>query len=172
MKENRQSLYYRFEDAARRLGDQECIWSRERSYTWDEAYARTNQFGQWFLRRGVGPHDLVAFYMQNSPDFIFAWLGLWSVGAAPAMINFHLSGKALMHCLKISEAKLLLVDDDFELVGRIGSISEAMGQMKLPSVVMDSTMKATLSSMDSTRPKDDYRSVVQGDWPVGLFYTR
>lgn len=173
VREERQCLYYTLEEAVKRLGDQECIWSREGCYTWNETYERVNQFGHYFLSQGVKPRDLVAFYMQNSPDFIFAWLGLWSIGAAPAMINFHLNDKALIHCLGISKAKLLLIDDDPELLARIQDVSSTIeNELGLIQLVLNPKMKANIYTGGSQRPDDRYRTVVQGDWPVGLFYTR
>ncbi len=64
-----------------------AVWSRAGSYTWKQLYDRAHQYGQWFLSHGVKPGDLVALFMINSPDFVFAWAGLFSVGAAPAKLK-------------------------------------------------------------------------------------
>lgn len=40
--------------------------------------------------------DYVSFYLSNSPEFVFAWLGLWAIGAAPAS-EFFLSFHAVLH---------------------------------------------------------------------------
>jgi acyl-CoA synthetase (AMP-forming)/AMP-acid ligase II len=136
-------------------------------------YERINQFGHWFLTQGVTPGDLVALYMQNSPDFIFAWLGLWSIGAAPAMINFHLTEKALIHCLRISGARLVLIDDDPELIARIEGVALAIeNELGLSPVILNSELKTELYSQGGERPDNIYRENVRGNWPVGLFYTR
>lgn len=36
----------------------------------------------------------------------------WSLGASPALINYNLVGKSLIHCVKVSTARLLLVDPE------------------------------------------------------------
>jgi acyl-CoA synthetase (AMP-forming)/AMP-acid ligase II len=173
VKEKRTSLYYLFEKAVKHRANRECIWSREGCYTWNQAYDRVNQYGHWFLAQGVRPRDLVAFYMQNSPDFIFAWLGLWSIGAAPAMINYNLSGKALLHCLKISGAKLMLIDYDQELRNRIDDVgTEIVNELGITPVVIGKDFKRELLAMTAERPEDTYRADVQGNWPICLFYTR
>lgn len=92
VKKKRQSLYYFFEDSVKKRQNDDCIWSREGCYTWNQTYERVNQYAQWYLEQGVKPKDLVCFYMMNSPDFVFAWLGLWAIGAAPAMINYSKCG--------------------------------------------------------------------------------
>ncbi len=172
-KENRICLYYLFEASAIRLGNEECIWSREGCYTWTQTYNKVNQYGQWFLQQGVKPGDLVAFYLMNSPDYMFAWLGLWSIGAAPAMINYNLAGKALLHCLKISGAKLLLVDEEPALRARIEDVGPRLeGELAIKFILVDSSVKAGISATGDERPSDAYREVVKGDWPMCLFYTR
>jgi acyl-CoA synthetase (AMP-forming)/AMP-acid ligase II len=168
----RVSLFYFFEDAVKRVPNNECIWSREGCYTWTQTYDRANQYAHWFLSQGVKPHDYVAFYLTNSPDFIFAWLGLWAIGAAPAMINYNLAGKALIHCLKVSGATVLLVDEDPILVARIEEARARIeGEVKMQIRIVDSEIKKEIRSQDAERIADVYREVVQGNWPMAMFYT-
>lgn len=172
-KEKRICLYYLFEASAFRLGHEECIWSREGCYTWIQAYKKVNQYGQWYLSQGVKSGDLVGFCLMNSPDFMFAWLGLWSIGAAAAMINYNLAGKALLYCLEISSAKLLLVDEEPAIRGRIKDIQgQIEGELGMRIILMDNEGKANILAMTDQRPSDVYREVVKGDWPMCLFYTR
>jgi acyl-CoA synthetase (AMP-forming)/AMP-acid ligase II len=166
------SLYYFFEDAVKRKSNNECLWSREGCHTWGQTYDRANEYAQWFLSQGVKPHDYVAFYLTNSPDFIFAWLGLWAIGAAPAMINYNLAGSALIHCLKVSGATLLLVDEDQALGARIGDArGQIEGELGMKIRVMDSQAKKDIRSQNAERPADSYREGVKGDWAMAMFYT-
>ena len=80
VKTNRQSCYYFFEDTVRYYPDAVAIWSRLGEYTWLETNARVNQYAAFFLEAGVRPGQIVAFYLQNAPEFFFAWLGLWAIG--------------------------------------------------------------------------------------------
>lgn len=81
MKKNRQSIYYLFEDIVRKQADVVAIWSRQGVYTWRELDRRVNQYATYFLELGVVPGELVALYLQNAPEFFFAWLGLLAIGA-------------------------------------------------------------------------------------------
>ena len=102
-----------------------------------------------------------------------AWLGLWAIGAAPAMINYNLSGKALIHCLKVSGAKSLLVDEDPELVARIEDMrADIEGQLGIRITVLDREVKKDIRTMKAERPEDRFREGVKGDWPMSIFYTR
>jgi acyl-CoA synthetase (AMP-forming)/AMP-acid ligase II len=168
----RQCLYYLFEDSAHTRLNDDCIWSREGCYTWAQTYNRVNQYAQWYLEQGVKPHDLVSFYMTNSPDFIFAWLGLWAIGAAPAMINYNLSGKALMHCLRVAGSKLILVDEDPELRKRIEDARDEIEGLGNRIVVLDNEFRRQIDGKSEERPGDELREGVQGNWPMSIFYTR
>jgi acyl-CoA synthetase (AMP-forming)/AMP-acid ligase II len=166
-------LYYLFESQALRLGDSaECIWSRTASYTWKQSYERCHQYGRWFLEKGVKPGDLVGFYLMNSADFMLAWLGLWSIGAAPAMINYNLGGKALVHCLKISGAKILLVDDEPDLQARIAEVAPLLEkEYPMQLITLGAETKREIDAMSTQRPPDELREQVKADWPMCLFYT-
>lgn len=172
VKQKKSSLYYLWEDAALRRKNEECIWSRDGCYTWTQAYDRINQWAQWYLKQGVKPGDLVAFYLHNSPDFMFAWFGLWAVGAAPAMINYNLAGKALLHCLKISGANVMLVDADPEFQQRISDVQgEIDANIGIRCIAMNEQTRADILSMPALRPGNEYRDNVQGGDPMCLLYT-
>jgi len=172
VKRNRQSCYYFFESSVLAHPNSECIWSRSGSYTWAQTNDLVNQYGQWFLAQGVRPKDYVAFNLMNGPDFIFAWLGLWSIGAAPAMINYNLSGNALMHCLGVCGAKLLLVDEDSVLRGRIEEVKERIGgELGMRICIVDNSLKSEVRRQKTERIPDTYRQGVRADWPVSMFYT-
>ena len=70
------------------------------------------RYGTWFKNRGVEKDEIVAMDFVNSDSFIWVWFGLWSIGAKPAFINTGLSGKSLVHSIKTSTARLVLVDQE------------------------------------------------------------
>lgn len=109
---------------------------------------------------------------MNSPDFMFVWLGLWAVGAAPALINYNLGGKALLHCLKISGAKVLLVDSDKDLQGRINEVrSEIEGELGMRCVTLTDA-KSEIARLPAQRPGNELRDNVKGSDRMCLLYTR
>ncbi|KAK3938464.1 Isopenicillin N epimerase component 1 [Diplogelasinospora grovesii] len=172
-KEGRTSMYYFFETHAAALGDKEAIWSRTGCYSWKQLLEKANQYGSWFLSRGVRRGDLVALYMINSPDFLFAWVGLWAVGAAPAMINYHLTGKALVHCLGISGAKLVLMDGDEAASRRMAEVRSEVTE-KMPGIQLVSladVRDTEIYTLLPIRPDDEYRRGLQAWDPMALFYT-
>lgn len=89
------------------------------------------------------------------------------------MINYNLTGNALIHCLKVSKARLILVDDDPAFRGQIEE-SQAIieGDLGLKICTMDSQTRNEIWSLNPERPEDAYRDGVKGDWPMSMFYTR
>lgn len=80
-------------------------------YTYAQTYDIVLRYGAWLRQaHGVKPQDIVAMDFENSDIFVFLWMGIWSIGAKPAFMNYNLSGPTLTHCVKTSNASLLLVD--------------------------------------------------------------
>ncbi|QKX57166.1 uncharacterized protein TRUGW13939_04274 [Talaromyces rugulosus] len=169
--DGRLSSFLLFEETANKYPDMVAIWSRERSYTYREVFAKASQLGHYFLSLGVRPGQLVAMYMTNSPEFLFVWLGLLSIGCAPATLNYNLNGEALIHCLKVPQAKFIVLDDDVGCRQRIdenrSTIEDELGLKILP---LGETMKA-IQTFPETAPDVQYRMNVPENFPVSLIYT-
>jgi len=81
-----------------------AILYQDQSLTYAQMDARANRYAHWALAHGIGRGQVVALLMENRPDFICAWLGLFKVGAQVALINTNLTGTALAHSIAISGA--------------------------------------------------------------------
>lgn len=133
-------------------------------------YARVNQYAQWFLAQNVKPGQLVVMYMTNSSDFMCAWYGLMAIGAAPAMINTNLASKALVHCVEIAQAKLILADGDGEMLDRLQAVRaelEASGHQ----IVYLRDVRDRILGSKPVRPSDELRRGITIDSPMMLAYT-
>ncbi|KAF2150189.1 AMP dependent ligase [Myriangium duriaei CBS 260.36] len=174
VKANRICLWYFFEQQAKRMPhDEQCIWSRMGCYTWQETYDNACRYAQFFLSQGVQSGELVAFYLMNSPEFVFSYTGSWAIGTAPALINYNLSGDALIHCLKLSGSRLLIVDgDDAECQARIEeSRSRIENELGMKICILNQETKAQLQQLQPKRPERKYRQNVKPDFPMCLIYT-
>jgi acyl-CoA synthetase (AMP-forming)/AMP-acid ligase II len=110
---DRINLFYTLENHARNktTANRPLILFEGRSHTYAETYDRVLRYSAWLHERlGVRKGDIVALDYQNSDTFIFLWFALWAVGAKPAFINHNLQGPALAHCLRVSSARLAIVD--------------------------------------------------------------
>lgn len=123
------------------------------------------------LEQGVRPGDLVAMYLTNSAEFIMIMFATLSIGAGPALINYNLEGKALMHCLKVCESKLMIVDDDAGCQERTQASAQEIEAAGMKMVTLDSALKRQISSRKAVVTPDSLRNGMRGDMPFCLIYT-
>ncbi len=112
-RQGRISIFYRFEQNALSSpsANRTFLLYEDRSYTYKDAYNQALRYGCWLKEKmGVQKGDMVAINAMNSDTFIFLWMGLWSIGATPAFINYNLRDHALAHCVKTANSKLMIVD--------------------------------------------------------------
>lgn len=89
------------------------------------------------------------------------------------MINYNLSGDALIHCLRISGANLILMDDDTACKARILKEEHRIeAELGMTIVELSEDVKSAIAERDGFRLSDDYRKEVKGNSPAALFYTR
>lgn len=170
--QNRLCLWYAFAPHVAKHPNDLCIWSRTETYTWQQVHDRAAQWAQFFLSKGVKPGELVAMYLVNSVDFMVIWLGLLCIGCAPALLNYNLRGEALVHCLKISGAKLILVDEDPEVHARFTEVqSRIQSELGVTGAIVDNTLLSAIYTSQVSVPDDSYRNTVAPRSPVCLLYT-
>uniref|UniRef100_A0A1I7XRI2 long-chain-fatty-acid--CoA ligase n=1 Tax=Heterorhabditis bacteriophora TaxID=37862 RepID=A0A1I7XRI2_HETBA len=79
-----------------------------RSLTFDEFNKECNRYANYFQSSGFRAGDVVALYMDNSVDFVAAWMGLAKIGVITAWINSNLKREPLAHCISTSRAKAII----------------------------------------------------------------
>jgi acyl-CoA synthetase (AMP-forming)/AMP-acid ligase II len=168
----RASPFYLFEASVQAHAEEQCVWSREGVYTFREFYDRVLQWGQYFIAQGVQPGDIVGLYMQNSPEFMMIWFGLWSVGAAPGMVNWNLADDALVHCVKLASAKMLLVDDEEGCWARAEAQRERLAEAGISLVRVNAGLREKITGLRIVRPGDELRAHIGAQSPAALIYTR
>ena len=97
------------EAQARKRPANAAILYQDQVMTYAQLDARANRYAHWALAQGIGRGTPVALLMENRPDFICAWLGLFKVGAQVALINTNLVGPALAHSINVSGARHAIV---------------------------------------------------------------
>ncbi|KAL5047716.1 hypothetical protein BDW71DRAFT_206085 [Aspergillus fruticulosus] len=172
----RLNVWYFFDATVSKYPDALAIWSREGTYTFRETRDKAAQYAHFFSSKGVKRGELVALYLQNRPEFIFAWLGLWCLGCAPAAINYNLAGDALVHCLRISGARLVLADDEEGCRGRMEEVNGVVGvggELGMETVTVDETFNAkVIPSFPTTVPEGGKLiENTSGEYPAILLYT-
>jgi fatty-acyl-CoA synthase len=92
--------------------DRPAVTFEGRTVTYAELDAIANRYAHWAkglnLRRG----QTVALFMPNRLEYFCVWYGLSKVGVVTALLNNQLSGLPLAHCLNISGAHHVIVDNE------------------------------------------------------------
>ena len=79
--------------------------------SWGELDALTSRAAHVLSAAGVRAGEVVALLGHNSPRYLGLLLAATRVGATVALINYNLRGAPLTHALKVSKARLALVEE-------------------------------------------------------------
>jgi fatty-acyl-CoA synthase len=100
------------EAAVDRWRDRPAIVFETTTLTYGALDALANRYAHWAQEEAIHRGDTVALLAANGPHYLAIWYGLTKVGVTCALINNHLTGEALAHCLNISGARHCLVDGE------------------------------------------------------------
>jgi fatty-acyl-CoA synthase len=99
-----------FGDAPALLSDGECL-------TYRGLAARSTGYARWAIEQGLAKGDAVCLLMPNRPEYMAIWLGITRVGGIVGLLNTHLAGPSLAHCINLAAPKHLIVAA--ELIDRV-----------------------------------------------------
>jgi acyl-CoA synthetase (AMP-forming)/AMP-acid ligase II len=109
--------FYLLEEYAHdaKVKDKPFIVYQGRSWTFKQTYDIVLRYAGYLHRQhSIQAGDIVALDFMNNPQFLFLVLALWSLGALPALINYNLTNEAFVHSVRVSSARLLVVDPEVE----------------------------------------------------------
>ncbi|RAH86301.1 very long-chain acyl-CoA synthetase/fatty acid transporter [Aspergillus japonicus CBS 114.51] len=174
------NLFYKLEDQALnpKMKDRPFLVYNGRTWTFRETYTTALQYGAWLKSvHGVKAREVVAMGFMNSSTFIFIWLGLWSIGAIPAFINYNLMGKPLTHSILTSSARLLLVDEELrtqipsEQLESFASPEFREGKGSVDVVFFTPELESQILQMEPIREDDKVRDGIRMRDTALLIYT-
>ncbi len=113
-KNKKYTLSHLAEDLAVQYGDRPALISPHQTLSYDGLNKRANQYARWAQQQGVKKGDCIALLMPNKPEYIAAWLGIIRAGGICALLNTHLKGSALAHCINIVKPKAIIIDSELE----------------------------------------------------------
>ncbi len=93
--------------------NEEAFLFEGRSWTYKRLREEIGRWAEALKRLGVRNRMVVGLFINNSPEFMFTWWALYKLGAIPAPINTSITGANIKHCLRVSEAEMLITT--FEL---------------------------------------------------------
>jgi len=84
----------------------------QRSLSYGELDARSNQVAQALAADGVGPQDRVAFLDKNSPEFFEAVFGAAKLNAVLCPVNWRLAPPEAAYVINDADVSLLIVGEE------------------------------------------------------------
>lgn len=150
------------EEHIKRRGDRPALIGEGSSMTWAELDAYANQTAHWALSQGLGRGDVVALLMENRPEYVATWLGLSRVGVVTALLNTHLTGDRLAHCIQEAHAEHWIVGEELvdaatsargemEKAASILVVGSGASDAKGPDLAVLGDRKSLMSSFDDAR---------------------
>lgn len=195
-KKDRINVFYSLEEFATAPRTAKLPFLVFEGTTWSfrQTYDTVLRYAAWLHHgHGVRPRDIVALEFMNCPQFVFLWLALWSLGAVPAFINYNLTGGPLVHSIRASTARLLIVDPEVRSVltpeveaeitsptflstttkssnsGSSNSIPASISPLRI--VHFTSTIQSSLPYQPAYRAPDSARSKTRPRDPAILIFT-
>ncbi|HEX4157007.1 MAG TPA: long-chain-acyl-CoA synthetase [Rhizomicrobium sp.] len=101
-----------FEGQARRTPESLAILCGEDTVSYGELNALADRYAQWARGQEIERGSCVALLMENRPEYIAVWLGLFKLGVVVALINTNLRGAALAHSIAACAARHLVLGDE------------------------------------------------------------
>ncbi|KAL8725110.1 MAG: hypothetical protein Q9166_007552 [cf. Caloplaca sp. 2 TL-2023] len=178
---DRANLFYLLEyhALAQKTANHPFLVYQGSTWTYKDTYDTVLRYGTWLKTRyNVAPKEVVALAFMNCPEYLFLWLGLWSIGAYPALINYNLTGAPLIHCLTISTARIVFIDHEVldrfsgEVTSTISSPTFRFGKGPMETVTFTPAIALEIdSSITGVRELDSSRSGAQLHHMGALIYT-
>lgn len=181
-KKDRLNAFYALEEHANspKTAEQPFLVYQSQSWTFKQTYDMTLRYAGWLHDTyDIRPKEIIAIDFMNSPQFLFLTLALWSLGATPAFINYNLTSTPLVHCVRVSSTRLLLVDPEV----RSAISPEVLSALRAPTfrggtsggstelVFLEKEFQTSLPYYPAYRAPDKVRSGTMGKDLAVLIYT-
>lgn len=102
----------RVEALAARYPQRSAVVSEGRQLSWEQLNAEANRVASALKAQGVERGDCAAIMMENRIEFLSSLIALNKLGLVAALINTNLSGRALSHCLAITDTRWCIFGEE------------------------------------------------------------
>jgi len=100
---------------ARSIPDAQAMYydNDGRQWTFATMNSDANRVANALLGDGVGPHDRIAYLDKNTPEYFLYLFGGAKINAVSVAVNWRLAAPEMEYILNNSEAKILLIGEEF-----------------------------------------------------------
>ncbi|KAK8067275.1 hypothetical protein PG997_014022 [Apiospora hydei] len=130
------------------MGDRLFLIFEGRTWTYAQFFAALQPVGNWLINElGVQRGEVVAIDSGNCPEYLMLLFALNGIGAAVALLNCNLTGKALVHCAKIASTRYILTENHVQHL--VDPVEEELAQSGCQVVRFD---RHKLENLPDTGP--------------------
>ena len=150
-----------FEKQAIETPDSTAVIWQQHALTYRELNQRSNRLAHYLIAQGVGPEDIVAVYLERSPEMVIAILGILKAGAAylPLKTDYPME-------------RVQLIFDDARPAFAISTTDLASNLPGIPTVALDAPQWAeALAQMPAIDPARGEGSRPDPTHPAYVIYT-
>jgi acyl-CoA synthetase (AMP-forming)/AMP-acid ligase II len=106
------SLGLVFEKRAKQLPNKCFLQYEDRSYTYSEFNAWSNQISHHLASQGIKSGDTVSLMMENRPETLACVLAITKLGAIVSMINTTQRDDVLLHSFTVVKPSLIIIGEE------------------------------------------------------------
>ncbi len=126
---DRDCFALRVQSTAKRFGHCTAIIFEGREVSWEALNAHANRYANSLQDLGLVRGDTVGVLMENRIEFLVAIIALNKLGVTSALINTNLTGRPLIHCIRITASRMCIVGEE-----RVNAIDEVRGEEELSAI--------------------------------------
>lgn len=168
---NRINSFYLIEEHANnpKVAFKPFILYQGTSWTFKQTYDVVLRYAGYLQSDySVKPGDIIALNFMNCPQYMFLVLAIWSLGAVPAFINYNLTSEAFVHSVRVSSARLLIIEQEVE---QKVFTEEVRLSLALEIIVFSSGLESSIERYLPFRAPDTARSGATTRSPCVLIFT-
>ncbi|MGE5305265.1 MAG: benzoate-CoA ligase family protein [Alphaproteobacteria bacterium] len=91
-------------------GDKTAIYYQDKAYSFSDLWRLTNRVGNVLKKLGVEPENRVLLILEDSPEWVAAWLATMKIGAVGTHAYTYLMPHDYAHLLNLVQPKVVVVD--------------------------------------------------------------
>ncbi|MFX1525815.1 MAG: long-chain-acyl-CoA synthetase, partial [Promethearchaeota archaeon] len=110
--ENKISWGTVIEESVEKFADNIAIKFEDKTLTYREFNEWVNRYAHYFISLGLKRGDVVELVMANRPEYLIIVTAIGKIGAITSLINIDLRESSLVHCLKLTLGKFIIVGEN------------------------------------------------------------
>jgi len=97
---------------AEKYSDNIAIKFEDMTLTYKEFNEWVNRYAHYFISLGLKKGDVVELMMTNRPEYLIIVTAVGKIGAITSLINIDMREMSLVHCLKLTLGKLIIIGEN------------------------------------------------------------